>query len=112
MPTGLSSTHQPCTSRLSRRCCLGLSRAVNVSVIGLATLVEVASDLWCSQYLLDSFGFGESFVDAKPDFRCEFQVNVPGDFATQIFFVAIERGHNRVQITSAQRHDVNGGEPQ
>ena len=73
---------------------------------------EIAPDRGRSQKLLDSFGFVESLVDPKPDLRCEFQVNVPRDLAAQEALVALERGEHRVRVAAAERHHVDGREPQ
>src|SRR5205085_10379575 len=73
---------------------------------------EVALDRRRSQKLLDPFRFRESLVDSETNLRSKFQVNVPRDFAAQKFLVALERGQYRLRVAAAERHDVDGGEPQ
>ena len=73
---------------------------------------EIALNLRCSQYLLDPFRFVESFVDVESEVRCELQVNAMRDLAAQKFFVALERRDDRLRVASAERHHVDGGEPQ
>ncbi len=75
-------------------------------------VVEIAPHRGRSQKLLDSFGFVESLVERKPDLRCEFQVNAPRDLAAQVPLVALERGDHVVLVAAAERHHVDGGEPQ
>src|SRR5499427_10492355 len=77
MPTGLSRTTQPCTSRFTR---LGSAartasqrRALSTVIVRL--VVEIALDRRRSQQLLDSFGFIEALVESKPDVGCKFQVD-------------------------------------
>ncbi len=84
MPTGLSSTIQPCTSRFSRRNCLDFCFATGITgacgsagefVLGHSLVLvapEVALYRGCSQKLLDPFRFVESFVDAEANFRSKF----------------------------------------
>ena len=54
----------------------------------------------------------ESLVDPEPDLRCEFQVNVARDLAAQVALVAFERRDHGVGVAAAERHHVNGREPQ
>src|SRR5262245_34244824 len=101
MPTGLSSTSQPCTSRFSRLNCPPLPAAggalrapepVIRSFTFSRLLVQVPLDRRRSQKLLDPFRFVESLINAESNVRCEFQVNAPRDLAAQEFLVALQRG--------------------
>src|SRR5262245_3943007 len=118
MPTGLSSTTQPCTSRFSRLSCppprggAGASPVVVNSFILAGLLLEVAANLRCSQKLLDSFGFVESLVDSEANVRCKFQINVARNLAAQEAFVALERRQHLGAVAPAKRHYVDGREPQ
>src|SRR2546429_373275 len=104
MPTGLSSTSQPCTSRFSRLNCPPLPAGGGGALTALDSfirsftfggfLVEVLLDRRRSQKLLDPFRFVESLVDAKSNLRCKFQVNAPRDLPAQKFLVALERRHH------------------
>ena len=73
---------------------------------------EVALYRRCSQKLLDPFRFVESFVDAEADVRREFQVNAMRDLAAQESLVALERLEHVLDVLAAERHHVDGGEPQ
>src|SRR5207253_4990274 len=75
-------------------------------------LVEVPLDLRCSQKLLDPFRFVESLVDAESNLRCELEVNAPRDLAAQEFLVALECAEHFALVASAERHHVDGREPQ
>src|SRR5215831_3027426 len=86
MPTGLSSTTQPCTSCFSRLRCPFVSPACGggpgrgpVSFI-FATL-QITLHPRRMQQLLDAFGFLEPLVDAEADVRREFHVDPMGDLA-------------------------------
>src|SRR3982751_4091970 len=59
---------------------------------------EITPDLRCSQNLLDAFCFVESFVDAKTNLRCKFQVNAMRDLTAQKFLVALKRRDDLLQI--------------
>src|SRR6185437_4288089 len=102
MPTGLSSTTQPCTSRLSRLNCFGRSTrgGAVAMVVGasalrtssvIAVLFEIAFDLRRAQQLFDALGFGETIVHPESEIGREFQIDAVGDFATQEFLVALEQ---------------------
>src|SRR4051794_12453802 len=80
MPTGLSSTIQPCTSRFGRFCWRWPRRAsgaalVVESFIVIVLLVQLALDHRCSPKLLGSFGLFESLVDAESILGSKRQVN-------------------------------------
>ena len=64
------------------------------------------------QKLVDPFGFRKSLIDAKPDFGREFQVDAARDFAPDITLVAVEGLEHVLHVASAERHDVDRGEPQ
>src|SRR5471032_1847146 len=79
MPTGLSSTSQPCTSRLN--CCFrGRGSAAPFSASGggkesvlltgsliVIVLFEILFHRGRAQQLFDALGFREAFVDPKTD---------------------------------------------
>src|SRR5690242_2773851 len=116
MPTGLSSTTQPCTSCFSRlRCCFpslacgGAPGRGPVSFIVFAAL-QVALHPRGVQQLLDALGLVEPLVDAEADVRREFQVHAMGDLAAQIALVALERVDHLLDVAAAERHHVDGGE--
>ena len=50
-------------------------------------------------------------VDAEADIRCEFQVDVVRDLATQKALVALERREHRIRVAPTERHQVDRGEP-
>src|SRR5262249_34248203 len=85
-------------------------RALSTVVIRL--VVEVALDRGRSQQLLDSLGFIEALVEPEPDVGREFQVDAARNLAAQEALVALERGEHRFRVAPAQRHDVDGREPQ
>src|SRR5450631_4428049 len=90
MPTGLSSTTQPWTSRLSRLNCLcgfargrsacsapsGVARPASVAstILFIATLIlgQVAPQFRRTQQLLDTLDFGEPVIDAETQIGSEF----------------------------------------
>src|SRR5215471_700630 len=116
MPTGLSSTTQPCTSNFSRlRCCFpsaaggGGPGSGPVSFI-FATSLQVALHPLGVQQLLDALGLVEPLVDAEADVGREFQVDAMGDLAAQVALVALERLDHRLLVAAAERHHVDGGE--
>ena len=85
---------------------------ISRQLLVIRLVVEVALDCGCSQQLLDPFGFVESLVDAEPDVGREFQVDVVRDLAAQIALVALERREHLLGVAAAERHDVDGREPQ
>ena len=97
-------------SRLQRRIGKRIRRAHDSS--SSIFRFEIATDFRCSQYLLDPFRFVESLVGAKTNLRCEFQVNAMRDLAAQEFLVALERRDNLLLVLAAERHHVDGREPQ
>src|ERR1051326_7869861 len=120
MPIGLSSTIQPWTSRFlfffagcTPAGCWSVATSSSRGASFIIILVsKIALDCRRSQKLLDPFRFVESLVDAKPNLRCKFQVNAARDLAAHITFVAIERFEHLLFVVAAERHDVDGGEPQ
>src|SRR5215472_6231930 len=116
MPTGLSSTTQPCTSCFSRlRCCFpspacggGPGRGP-VSFIFVATL-QIALHPRGMQQFLDALGLLEPLVEAEADVRREFHVDAMRDLAAQEALVALERVEHRLLVAAAERHHVDGGE--
>src|SRR6266403_3158497 len=111
MPTGLSSTTQPCTSRFSRLRACGDDGSASTRVNILILVVEVALHRRCSQQLFDPLGLVETLVELESDVRREFQIDAPRNLAAQETLIAFERGEYRVRIASAERHDVDGREP-
>src|SRR5262249_35872564 len=93
MPTGLSSTTQPCTSNFSRlRCCLpspacgGGSGRGPVSFILIRPL-QITLHPRRMQQPLDALRLVEALVDAEADVGREFQVDAMGDLAAQVALV-------------------------
>src|SRR5450631_2634324 len=129
MPTGLSSTTQPWTSRLSRLNCLcGLARggsacsapsgaaksasvASTILFIAILILGQVALHFRLTQQLLDALDFREAVIDAEPQIRCKFEVYGVSDLAAQESLVALEGGDHLVSVAAGKRHDVDGGQP-
>src|SRR5215813_2442667 len=131
MPTGLSSTTQPCTSCFSRFCWRGFggwmggcsfmiairetggeierSSRTALLVIRLVAL-EVALHPRRMQQLLDARGLVEPLVDAEADVGRELHVHPMGDLAAQEPLVALERIEHRLLVLAAERHHVDGGE--
>ncbi len=64
------------------------------------------------QQLVDALSFGEALVDAETDIRREFKIDAVRQFGAQEFLVPFECSNDLVGIAAAERHDVNGGEPQ
>ena len=122
MPTGLSSTTQPCTSRLSRlNCCLrcfGVPRLASVARSGesgwrlgvdtrlrespqtssfdRSLVVVICSRSRCTAGERSSLSMRsasvEAVVDAEADVGREFQIDAVRDLGAQEFLVALERG--------------------
>jgi hypothetical protein len=131
MPTGLSSTTQPWTSRffIFLAACREDSAAPGRPRFGapnrIVDNVLVAVDIIRpfspsrsrlhrrrSQKLLDPFRFVESLVDAEANFGRKFQVNAPRDLAAHIALVALERGDHFFDVAAAERHHIDRREPQ
>src|SRR5215831_7165794 len=118
MPTGLSSTTQPCTSCFSRlRCCFASAACGGAPGRGPVSLVivgplEVALDARRVQQLLDPLRLVEPLVEAEADVGREFQIDLAGDDAAQIALVAFERGNHGLLVAASKRHHVDGREPQ
>src|SRR5579875_3145636 len=123
MPIGLSSTTQPCTSRLSRLKgfrgegssaagggCGVTSRRVGSFIVDLFS--QVASDFWRPQQPVNSLGFIEAFIKTEANLRRKFQIYATRDLRTQFPLVAVESVEDRLGVASAERHHVNGGKPQ
>src|SRR5579871_2678106 len=121
MPTGLSSTTQPCTSNFSRLRCFPPSPACGggpgrgpVSFIVVGPLfvagLEAALHARGVQQLLDARGLLEPLVDAEADVGRELHVDAMGDLAAQVALVALERLDHRLLVAPAERHHVDGGE--
>ncbi len=143
IPTGLSSTTQPCTSCFTRfgfgpaggcngppaggdnwpagaaggrarRIGHGGGHLVSLdSVVGAAVRpLEVALYLRRTQEALDAFRFAKPLVDPEADVGGEFQIHAMRDLAAQKALVALERREHVVLVGAAERHHVDGGEPQ
>src|SRR5215471_8701014 len=114
MPTGLSSTTQPCTSCFSRlRCPLPSPACGGGAGRGPVSFIIAALQITLHprgmQQLLDALGLVEPLVDAEADVRREFEVHPMGDLAAQIALVALERLDHRLLVAAAERHHVDGG---
>src|SRR5262245_4387607 len=113
MPTGLSSTTQPCTSYFGRfglgPACAG---ACCSSTSNRSLLVEVARHARIVQQLVDAVGFVEALVEAEANLGREFHVDAMRELAAQEAFVAIERVEHLARVAPAERHHVDGGNPQ
>src|SRR5581483_9909919 len=88
MPVGLSSTTQPCTSRLSRLNCLRFGAA---SAASLIVNCQVARDRRRAQQLVDTLSLLETVVNAKANVRRKFQIDAARDLGAQALLVAFER---------------------
>src|SRR2546422_5881004 len=111
IPTGLSSTIQPWMSRRSRlRCPVG--RAMAPALLMVVPPAQIAFDWGRFQKIVDAFGFLETFVDPEPDLGSKLEIDSPRYFAPQEPLVALERVEHRVLVASAERHDIDRGEPQ
>src|SRR6516164_9206223 len=99
MPTGLSRTSQPCTSRFSRLplpC--GCACRTSAVIASLVLPFQIAPHCRRSQQPLDPFRFIEALVDPESDFGSEFQIDVTRDLAAQEALVTIERSQHRFAV--------------
>src|SRR6516164_8562925 len=114
IPTGLSRTSQPCTSRRSRRRCGSLldRSAFTGSTLIVCPAAQIPAHGRCSQQLLDPLGLIEAFIDGKADIGCEFEVDATSNLSAQEAPVAIERGEHTIRVPAAERHHIDGCEPQ
>src|SRR6202035_90055 len=140
MPTGLSSTTQPCTSNFSRLRCPfpspacgeepapdgasapirgpGSGPVSSLAVIGagifdsfvIVGVFQIALHVRRAQQLLDALGLAEALVDAESDVGRELQVHAMRDLAAQVALVALERLEHRLLVAAAERHHVDRGE--
>src|SRR5262249_22483463 len=88
------------------------ARARPTTSLRLVVLVEVALHVGCAQQLVDALRFVKTLVDAKPDLGREFHVDAMSDFTAQKALVALECGEHLACVATAERHHVDGGEPQ
>src|SRR5262249_22586473 len=75
-------------------------------------MIEVAADLRGAQQSLNSLRLGEAFIGGKSDVRGKLQIHAAGNLAAQKALVPPERREHRIDVFSAERHDVNGRQPQ
>src|SRR6266536_2089643 len=110
MPTGLSMMTQPWTS-----CFSGLREAPGASIASMLAIGpsgEIALDRGRPQQSLDPFRLAESLVDAEADVGREFEIHLLGDRAAHVALVAVERRQDLRLVAPAERHHVDGRQPQ
>src|ERR1043166_4708294 len=112
MPTALSSTTQPWMSSFGRRRWPAGSSGRWASTLAIIASGEVALDRRRAQQLLDPLRLVEPLVEPEPDVGREFQIDLAGNDAGRLGSVAFERGDARLLVAPAQRHHVDGREPQ
>src|ERR1700738_628914 len=114
IPTGLSRTSQPCTSRRSRLRCGSLLElsASTASTLIVCPALQVPSHGRCSEQLLYPLHLIEAFIDRKADIGREFQVDAGSNFPAQEAPVAVERSEHVLHIPAAKRHHIDGCKPQ
>ena len=134
MPTGLSSTTQPCTSRFSRRnccfacCALRRRRLRNRDfVTSCVRRGEVLERLFVhsssspsrsrfhrrrAQQLVDALRLVEPLVQAEAQVGRKLHVDVMRNFLAHEFLVLLESGEHRLCILAAERHQIDRRKPQ
>src|SRR5579862_469729 len=104
VPTGLSTTTQPCTASPLRL------RAIAVlAVLAVSDGFQVALYAFGFEERLDLFRFGERIVFGKSQFRREAQPNGVTEHAAQVPTVAVERLDHAIRILPAERFAKNDG---
>src|SRR6516165_8246588 len=114
IPTGLSRTSQPCTSRRSRLRCASLFElsAFTASTLIVRPALQIPAHGRCSQELLDPLRLIEAFIDRKADIGCKFQVDAASNLSAQEAPVALEGGEHVVHVPAAKRHHIDCCKPQ
>src|SRR5262245_43359931 len=102
MPTGLSSTIQPWTSRFGALMAGAARGAPVASTLSTGASAEIALHCRRAQQILDTLRLIEAVVDPEPDVGREFQVHLPRDDATQIALVALQRLDHLRLVASAE----------
>src|SRR5262249_7447268 len=112
MPTGLSSTIQPWTSRFIALTAGSARGGRGSSTLAIGAPAKIALHRRRAQQVLDAFRLVEAIVDPEPDLGRELQIDLTRDDAPQIALVALERLEHLRLVASAERHHIDGGKPQ